>query len=219
MEGSVKNSKKFYQKSSREAAGNAASFLRFPRNRNSDNSARLVCVFQIPRLKITEKNLILYLTIFIQYAINKLQERNIDEGESNLLITRETDYALRILRALSDGEQATAKEICRRELLPQQFVYKILKKLSRAGIVQITRGADGGCRLAADLRKVSLYDLTQVMEDDNYISACMQPGYQCEWRQKHSPSCKVNKQLLQIQSVLDREFRARSLYQMIYDSE
>lgn len=155
----------------------------------------------------------------IQYAINELQERNIGEGESNLLITRETDYALRILRALSDGEQATAKEICRRELLPQQFVYKILKKLSRAGIVQITRGADGGCRLTADLQKVSLYDLTNIMEDDNYISACMQPGYQCEWRQKRNPQCKVNKQLLQIQSVLDKEFRAHSLYQMIHDSE
>ncbi|MCY1713412.1 RrF2 family transcriptional regulator [Caproiciproducens galactitolivorans] len=138
---------------------------------------------------------------------------------ANLLITRETDYALRILRALSNGEQATAKDICRRELLPQQFAYKILKKLSRAGIVRITRGAEGGCRLAADLRKVSLYDLTQIMEDDNYISACMQPGYQCEWRQKNSPECRVNKQLLQIQRVLDEEFRAHSLYQMVFDSE
>ena len=59
-----------------------------------------------------------------------------------MLITRETDYALRILRALSDGEQITVGDVCKRELLPQQFVYKILKKMEHAGLVRIARGAE-----------------------------------------------------------------------------
>ena len=57
-----------------------------------------------------------------------------------MLITREADYALRILRALSGGEQVKAAEICERERLPQQFVYKILKKMEQAGLVRIARG-------------------------------------------------------------------------------
>ena len=136
---------------------------------------------------------------------------------TNLLITRETDYALRILRALSGGEQVTTADICQRELLPQQFAYKILKKLERAGLVQITRGTIGGCRLIADLKKVSLYDLTEIMETDQRISTCMQPGFQCAWRQKCGSKCMVHNQLLQIQSVLDTELRTHSLHQMLFE--
>ena len=46
-----------------------------------------------------------------------------------MVITRETDYALRILRALLDGKLHTAGQIAQDELLPQAFAYKILKKL------------------------------------------------------------------------------------------
>ena len=139
--------------------------------------------------------------------------------ETNLLITKETDYALRILRALSDGEQITTEGICKRELLPQQFVYKILKKMERAGYVQITRGTDGGCRLIADLKNKSLYDLIEIMEADKRISSCMQPGFQCAWRLKSGSSCTVHSRLLQIQNVLDTELRANSLHQMLFEDE
>ena len=49
------------------------------------------------------------------------------------MITRETDYALRLLRTLRDGERRTAAEAAERELVPQSFAHKILKKLARAG--------------------------------------------------------------------------------------
>lgn len=136
-----------------------------------------------------------------------------------MLITRETDYALRILRALADGARITAAEVCRKELLPQQFAYKILKKLERAGFVRITRGVEGGCRLSVDLKQVSLYDLTVVMGEDRAVSACMQPGFQCAWRLQNGENCRVHRQLLQIQSVLDGELRSRSLHQMLFGTE
>ena len=43
-----------------------------------------------------------------------------------MVITRETDYALRILRALLDGELHTVGQLAQDELLPQAFAYKIL---------------------------------------------------------------------------------------------
>ena len=80
-----------------------------------------------------------------------------------LVITRETDYALRILRALLDGGLHTVGQLSQDELLPQAFAYKILKKLEKAGLIQVVRGTAGGCRLAADLSKVSLYDLMRAI--------------------------------------------------------
>ena len=38
-----------------------------------------------------------------------------------MVINKETDYALRILRALTDGELHTAGQLSQEELLPQAF--------------------------------------------------------------------------------------------------
>ena len=131
-----------------------------------------------------------------------------------MLITRETDYALRILRALQDGELHAVGEIARTELLPQAFAYKILKKLEQAGLLEIRRGTAGGCRLTADLSRISLYDLMTAMGERSDLSACMEPDYQCPWRSSHG-GCGVHCKLLEIQRKLDAELRSHSLREIL----
>lgn len=133
-----------------------------------------------------------------------------------MLITRETDYALRILRALTDGQRHTMKTLCEAEQVPQQFAYKIIKKLAQGGLVQNTRGVDGGCQLIGDLRKVSLYDLIALMEDGQQISACMRPGYKCTWKQGHNKECQMHRQVARIQKALDAELKSYDLHSMIF---
>ena len=48
-----------------------------------------------------------------------------------MLITRECDYAVRIVRALAGGEKLCVNQICEKEDLTPAFVYKILKKLAK----------------------------------------------------------------------------------------
>ena len=62
-----------------------------------------------------------------------------------MLITRETDYALRMLRVLLDEEKHSAAEMAETELIPMQFAYQILRKLSAGELVQVSRGAAAGC--------------------------------------------------------------------------
>ena len=120
-----------------------------------------------------------------------------------MLITRETDYALRILRALSDGEQITVGDVCKRELLPQQFVYKILKKMEHAGFVRIARGAEGGCRLIADLEKTSLYDLIEAMKADGLTYNVVNPEMEQNW---------LNDISSRIPTLLDRNVFSKEMY-------
>lgn len=134
-----------------------------------------------------------------------------------MLMTRETDYALRILRVLQDGRLHTAGQIAQSQLLPQSFSYKILKKLEKAGLVQVVRGTAGGCRLAADLSAISLYDLLVMLGEHTTLSSCMDPGYACPWRGCHG-GCQVHNRLLDIQAKLDRELRAHSLQEILADS-
>jgi len=127
-----------------------------------------------------------------------------------LLLSRETDYALRILQSLLDGERKSAGDISKSEMIPQQFAYKIIKKLSNAGLVEITRGVDGGCRLSADLTAVSLYDLLVAMEERCAVNACMDPSYQCPRRNKNG-GCIPHYQLMLVQQRLDDELRTHDL--------
>lgn len=137
------------------------------------------------------------------------------KGGVLLLITRETDYALRILRALSNGEQLTARDICRAEGVPQQFAYKILKKLEKAGFVQISRGAEGGCRLRKELAQATLYDLMEAMGEDTLVISCMEPDFQCT-RPQDSPRCAAHHRLKAVQEALDRELRSHTLQELIF---
>lgn len=72
-----------------------------------------------------------------------------------MIITRETDYAIRILRSLADLQLKNIREISDEQLVPRQFAYKISKKLERAGFIEIIRGAQGGCRLTRDLHDIT----------------------------------------------------------------
>lgn len=134
-----------------------------------------------------------------------------------MLLTKETDYALRILRALADGNRLTTKELANDEQIPHQFAYKILKKLQNGGIVSILRGADGGCTLAIGLEKLSLFQLMQVMEDDSYVSSCMKAGYQCSWCKAHGNAvCHAHTHLSSIQKNLDEELDSHSLREILF---
>ena len=68
--------------------------------------------------------------------------RDSREGK-DMLITRECDYAVRVIRALSGAERLSVGEICEREEITAPFAYKILKKLQKAKLVRGYRGVHG----------------------------------------------------------------------------
>ncbi|MGN8738676.1 RrF2 family transcriptional regulator [Bilifractor sp. HCP3S3_D3] len=132
-----------------------------------------------------------------------------------MLITRETDYALRILRALADGERHNVKELCESEAVPLQFAYKILRKLTEAGIVKSVRGVNGGTELTADLSRLTLLDVIRITESDSYISDCMSPGYHCTWSAKNCRKCTIHSRLCGIQQKLDHELAKLSIRDLL----
>jgi len=73
-----------------------------------------------------------------------------------MIITKETDYALRILRVLLDGEKHSVAEMSETELIPNQFAYQILRKLSAGNLVRVSRGALGGCAVLRSGRDLPL---------------------------------------------------------------
>jgi Rrf2 family protein len=134
-----------------------------------------------------------------------------------LLITRETDYAIRLLRGIAGGGKKTIPALAENEQVPRSFAYKILKKLQRAGIVAVSRGAGGGTSLHRPLAAFTLLDLLRALDDHPTVTACTRDAYHCDWCEHHQADCRAHQHMAQIQRRLEAELAAHTLQAIIFD--
>ena len=82
-----------------------------------------------------------------------------------LSLNRKTDYALIALAYMADrsGQWSSAREIAQSAQVPVALLMNVLKTLHQSQILRSTRGMRGGYQIAADLERLSLFDLTRVV--------------------------------------------------------
>ena len=129
-----------------------------------------------------------------------------------MLLTKESDYAIRIVRALKDGGKIRARDICESEEIPEAFAYKILKKMEKAEIVHVSRGTRGVCALIKSTEELSLYDIILAIEPEFSITHCMRES--CSRNTKDTP-CAVHEELRRIQNLLEDELKSKSLKEIL----
>ena len=127
-----------------------------------------------------------------------------------MFISREYDYALRILRILDGNGRLSVGQICEAEHVPQPYAYKILKKLEKASILKSRRGTQGGYELTADLATVSLYDVYKAVEGELYLNECMKDGFRCP-NNEGGKHCRVHVELCGMQEKFAAQMKARSI--------
>ena len=110
-----------------------------------------------------------------------------------MLFTKECDYAIRIMRALSDGELVSVSNICAAEQLPSAMTYKITRKLEKQGLLKSCRGTNGGYCLNRTLSEISLYDMNNQQKP-----------------------CLVHREFCRLQSMLLQEMRQKSLSELFF---
>ncbi|MDR3281061.1 MAG: Rrf2 family transcriptional regulator [Synergistaceae bacterium] len=131
-----------------------------------------------------------------------------------MLLTKECDYGIRIVRGLSDGLKKSVVKLCEIENIPRQYAYKILKKLEHSGIVKSYRGPSGGYMLEKSLHELSLLSIVTSIEDDVLILECMKKGYICAQNMPNY-QCSVHKEMLRLQGVLMAAMAERSMEEII----
>jgi len=129
-----------------------------------------------------------------------------------MLITRRSDYAFRICRALQDGKVHNVREICDKEEIPKAFAYKILRELEMADLVKSERGNQGGYFLNKNLDELTIYDVASITEEDLAILHCMKED--CSRNSKELP-CKVHMEMERIQKILVEEMKKKTIAEII----
>ncbi|MCL2425367.1 MAG: Rrf2 family transcriptional regulator [Oscillospiraceae bacterium] len=131
-----------------------------------------------------------------------------------MLLTKECDYGVRTVRALADGGKKTVAGICKKELIPTPYAYKIMKKLEHAGILQSIRGRDGGYQLAKPLNTITLLDIVTAIDENLFINECLSNKKHCPINDPDDP-CTVHIELDRMQSILVAELQSKSMHEIL----
>lgn len=130
-----------------------------------------------------------------------------------LKINRETDYGIAVLCLLAqDSERRfSAAELAEQRGLPQPMVSKVLKHLSKAGLVIATRGAKGGYGLARSPERITVVDIISALEGPIAITDCADSGPEvCQY----SLGCLMSTNWARINDAVNQALRGITLKDM-----
>jgi FeS assembly SUF system regulator len=93
-------------------------------------------------------------------------------------LSKLADYGIVIMTGLArrPGQQFSAGEIATESLIPQPMASKILKGLTRAGLLVSHRGAKGGYGLARPGENITVAEVITALEGPIALTACIDEG-------------------------------------------
>jgi Rrf2 family protein len=128
-----------------------------------------------------------------------------------VFITKEAEYAIRVIRELSRSGKETFRDICDQEQIPHQYAYKILKKLEKSGIVKGYRGAGGGYALIRDPGTITLFDVSTAVDGELLLNECLGHGAECPMKEQGKRRCGVHREFARIQALILNHLKERPL--------
>lgn len=95
---------------------------------------------------------------------------------------KSTDYATMLLVFLSDHATSvvSSAQIAEQLRLRHPMVMKLLKQLTRAGLLTATRGQAGGYRLARSIEAMTLADVMIAVSEELAMTACAKQHVDCQ---------------------------------------
>ena len=130
-------------------------------------------------------------------------------------INRKLEYALISLRHMSSkspGQLTSAKEICDIYHTPFDPTSRVLQIMAQNEIVRAEQGAHGGYQILKDLSKITLYDLTQIIEGPLQIVNCFHGHYpHCAM----TSSCNVISPMLNLNERLAELFKTINVRELV----
>ena len=122
-----------------------------------------------------------------------------------LRMSKLTDYGTVVLAHLADGGSrwVSAAEVAEASGIAPPTVSKLLKALAKAELVQSTRGAHGGYRLARQPQDISATDVIDALEGPVSITECSKSDSHCDYESNCNVGSAWQRINLAIRRALD----------------
>lgn len=129
-------------------------------------------------------------------------------------INRQTDYAVRVVLALSKkeaGKRVSTSEVGHEMLIPPALLQRIVAELASGKFINTQAGRDGGISLARDPKEISLLQVVEHFEGELYLSDCILKPGDCPFDKK----CPVHCQWVRLKNLLRDEMARISFQQLV----
>jgi Rrf2 family protein len=129
------------------------------------------------------------------------------------MITRETDYSMRMMVALAERynrgvESVSSASVAEEMDIPYRFLRKLAKRLVANGLIESRRGKGGGVTLARKPAEISLFDVLQATGPRGAeLSLCVSTPQSCQ----RSALCRLHREFSGIQAEVDKRLKAITL--------
>ncbi len=130
-----------------------------------------------------------------------------------MLVTRETDYAVRTVLYLArdSSRMASVTEVARAMHIPKSFLAKILQRLVRSHILASMRGVKGGFALARKPTEISLLDVLESIQGPAGINVCAIDSRRCRF----SSTCSVHPVWVEIRKEVERRLKKQTIAKLL----
>jgi Rrf2 family protein len=130
-----------------------------------------------------------------------------------MLVTRETDYAVRCVLYLAreQGQLANVGEIAQQMHIPKSFLAKILQRLVREGIAESLRGVNGGFRLLKAPEQITLLEILTAIQGIAPVNTCAIDKRLC----RMSSKCAVHPIWIDIRKEVERRLATQTIATLV----
>jgi FeS assembly SUF system regulator len=135
-----------------------------------------------------------------------------------LRLSKLADYGVLLMAQLGrdpGGTTHNARELAAQTGLPSPMVAKVLKTLTREGLLVSHRGAHGGYSLARPPQQISVAKIIAALEGPVSLTQCGTGPGSCE----HEPSCHVRTPWERIHRAVTDTLERVTLADLIHPSE
>jgi FeS assembly SUF system regulator len=129
-------------------------------------------------------------------------------------LSKMTDYAVVILAAMATGEGGlmTASGLSDKTGLPEPTVAKVLKLLARGGMVDSSRGINGGYKLTRQPGEISMASVITSLEGPVQLTSCVDGAEECC---SHSANCSMKGKWNPVNVAMQKALEDVTLAQML----
>ena len=127
-------------------------------------------------------------------------------------------YALRLMLDLAmnhNGSFIPLKAVSKRQDISDKYLEQIVHLLSKGGLVQSARGAQGGYRLTREPADYTVGEILRLVEGSLVPVACLECGANCE----HTDKCMTIDLYKRMQKAIDDIVDGTTLVDLIKEHE
>ena len=129
------------------------------------------------------------------------------------LITRNTDYAVRALCCIAKQKQEiiSADQLVKSLEIPRPFLRKILQTLNKEGLLNSSKGKNGGFAFAESPEKITITDVMKIFQGPIRLNECKFKKSDCPYMS----DCLLKKKIDEIEKEVIAKLKTITIASII----